>query len=67
MEPYFLKDSTMLNELENGHAVFDIATYNKRKVSVAIKKYSVSEPPCIQIRLFTAKENEALKQVAYIN
>ena len=32
-----------------------------------IKKYSFNKPPYIQIRLFTAKENEAMKQVAYVN
>ena len=30
------------------------------------QKYSVNKPPYIQIRLFTAKENEVLKQVAYV-
>ena len=45
----------------------DIATYNRRQVCVTIKKYNVEEPPYIQIRLFTAKENEAMKQVAYVN
>ena len=42
-------------------------TYKKRRVCVTIKKYSVNKPPYIQIRLFTAKENEVLKQVAYVN
>ena len=32
-----------------------------------IKKYNVSTPPYIQIRLFTAKKNEAMKQVPYVN
>ena len=32
-----------------------------------IKNYKVNEPPYIQIRFFTAKENEAMKQVAYVN
>ena len=36
------------------------------RVAVTIKKYSVNKPPYIQIRLFTAKENEAMKQVAYV-
>ena len=48
------------------HDVYDVATY-KRRVWVTIKKYSVTKPPYIQIRLFTAKENEVLKQVAYVN
>ena len=34
---------------------------------VTIKKYSVNKQPYIHIRLFTAKENEVLKQVAYVN
>ena len=38
-----------------------------RKVCVTIKKYSVNKPGYIHIRLFTAKENEARKQVAYVN
>ena len=37
------------------------------RVCLTIKKYSVNKPPYIQIRLFTAKENEATKQVAYLN
>ena len=67
LEPYSDKDSTMEQELANCHAVYDVATYKKRRVSVTIKKYSVNKPPYIQIRLFTAKENEVLKQVAYVN
>ena len=31
-----------------------------------IKKDNVNKPPYIQIRLFTAKENETLKQVACV-
>ena len=38
-----------------------------RRVCVTIKTYSVHKPPYIQIRLFTAKENESMKQVAYVN
>ena len=38
-----------------------------RRVCVTIKKYSVNKPPYIQIRLFTAKENETMKQVGYVN
>ena len=30
-------------------------------------KYNARKPPYIQIRLFTAKKNEAMKKVAYIN
>ena len=65
--PILTKDSTMEQELANCHAVYDVATYKKRRVCVTIKKYSVNKPPYIQIRLFTAKENEVLKQVAYVN
>ena len=66
LEPYSDKDSTMEQELANCHAVYDVATYKKRRVCVTIKKYSVNKPPYIQIRLFTAKKNEVLKQVAYV-
>ena len=38
-----------------------------RKVCVTIKKNKVNKLPYIQIRLFTAKGNEAMKQVAYVN
>ena len=38
-----------------------------RRMCAKIKKYNVNEPPYIQIRLFNAKENEAMKQVAYVN
>ena len=40
-----------------------------RRVFVTIKnrKYSVNKPPYIQIQLFTGKENEAMKQVVYVN
>ena len=47
--------------------MYDIATYNRRQVCVKIKKYNVNKPPYIQIRLFTEKESEALKQVYYVN
>ena len=67
LEPYSDKDSTMEQELANCHAVYDVATYKKRRVCVTIKKYSVNKPPYIQIRLFFAKQNEVLKQVAYVN
>ena len=52
LEPYSDQDSTMEQELANCHAVYDIATYKKRRVCVTIKKCSVSEPPYIQIRLY---------------
>ena len=61
------KESTMDQELEICNRVYEIATYNMRRVVVTIKKYNVNKPPYIQIRLFTAKENEAMKQVAYVN
>ena len=67
LKPYSDKDSTMEQELANCHAVYDIATNKKRTGCVTIKKYSVNKPPYIQIRLFTAKENKVLKQVAYLN
>ena len=56
----------MDQELEICNRVFEIATNNMRRVCVTIKKYSVNKAPYIQIRLFTAKENEAIKQVAYV-
>ena len=58
------KESTTDHELANCSNVFDIATYKRRQICVTIKKYIVNKPPYIQIRLFTAKENEAIKQVA---
>ena len=67
LEPYSYKDSTMERELANCHAVYDVATYKKRRVCVTIKKYSVNKSLYIQIRPFIAKENEVLKQVAYVN
>ena len=57
----------MDQELANCNKVYDIATYNRRQFCVTIKKYHVNKPPYIQIRLFTAKENEAMKHVAYVN
>ena len=38
-----------------------------RRVYVTIEKYKVTKPLYIQIRLFTAKEKEDLKHVAYEN
>ena len=58
-------ESTMDQELANCNKVYDKGIYNRRQVCVTIKKYNVNKPPYIQIRLFTAKENEAMKQVAY--
>ena len=61
------KESTMDQELDICNRVYEIATYNMRRVCVATKKCSVNKPPYVQIRLFTAKkENEAMKQVAYV-
>ena len=57
----------MDQELDICNRVYEIATYNMRRVCVTIEKYNVSKPPYIQIRLFTAKENEDLKQFAYVN
>ena len=57
----------MDHEFANCNKVYDVATYNKRQFCVMIKKYNVNKSPIIQIRLFTAKENEAKKQVAYVN
>ena len=62
-----VKESTMDQELDICNRVYEIATYNMRRVCVSIKKYNVSKPPYIQIQLFTAKENEDLKQFAYVN
>ena len=61
------KETTMDQELEICNRVYEIATYNMRRVCVTIKKYSVNKRPYIQIRLFTAKKNEAIKQVAHVN
>ena len=61
------EESTMDQKLEICNRVYEIATYNMRRVCVTIKKYNINKPPYIQIRLFTAKENEAMKQVAYVN
>ena len=57
----------MDQELDICNRVYEIATYYMRRVCVKIKKNNVNKPPYIQIRLFTAKENEDLKQVAYVN
>ena len=57
----------MDQELDIYNRVHEIATYNMRRVCVTIKNYNVNKPPYVQIRLFLAKENEAMKQVAYVN
>ena len=57
----------MHQELDICNRVYEIATYNMRRMCVTIKKYNVRKPPYIQIRLFTAKENEDLRQVAFVN
>ena len=54
-------------ELDICKSVYEIATHNIRRVCVKIKKYSVNRPHFIHVWLFTAKENEAMKQVAYVN
>ena len=61
------KESTMDQELDGCKKMFDIATHNRRQVCATIKKYNFTKPPHIQIRFFTAKEIEAMKQVAYVN
>ena len=57
----------MDQELDICNRVYEIATNNMRRVCVTITKYSVNKPPFIQIRFFTAKENEAMEQVAYVD
>ena len=61
------KESTMDQELDICSILYEIATYNMRRVHVTIKKNSLNKPTYIQIRLFTAKEIEAMKQVAYVH
>ena len=58
-----VKESTMDQLLDISNRVYKTAKYDMKIVCVTIKKYSVNKPPFIQFRLFTAKENEALKQV----
>ena len=53
----------MDQELDICNRVYETATYNMRSVCVTIKKYGLNKPPYIQIRLFTVKENEAMKHV----
>ena len=52
------KVSTMDQELDICNRVYEIATYNMRRVCVTIKKYIVNKPPYFQNWLFTAKVNE---------
>ena len=47
LEPCSDKGSTIEQELAKCHAVYDVATYKKRRVCVTIKKYSVNKPPFI--------------------
>ena len=61
------KESTKDQELVNCTKVYDRAVYYRRQICATIKKNKVNKPAYFQIRLFTAKENEALKQIAYIN
>ena len=61
------KEQTMDQEFEICSKVYEIGTYSMRRVCVALKKYSLKKPSYIQVRLFTAKENQDLKQVAYVN
>ena len=60
-------ETTKDQELANCNKVYDTATYNRRQVCVTIKEYNVNKPPYSPIRLFTAKKNDAMKQVAYVN
>ena len=62
-----VKESTMDQELDICNGVCEIATYNMRKLCVTVKKYNVNKLFYIQVRFFTAKENEAMKYVAYVN
>ena len=57
----------MEQELANCHAVYDKATYKTRRVHVTIKKCSANKPSYNRIRIFTAIENEVLKEIAYVN
>ena len=61
------KGSTMDQELANCNKLYDIAIFNRRQNFLTIKKYNVNKLTYLQTRLFTAKENEAMKQVAYVN
>ena len=69
LERYLDKNSIRKQELMNCHAVYDTPIVNKRRVCVTIKikKNTAVKSPFIQIRLFSAKEDKILKQVAYVN
>ena len=56
----------MDQEVDICNRVYEIARYNLRRVCVTIKKY-MNNALYNQIRLFTAKQNEEMKQVAYVN
>ena len=56
----FGKKSTLDQELDICNRVYEIATYNMKRVGVTIKKYEVNKSSYIQIRLFTAKDAENL-------
>ena len=56
----------MDQELANCNTTYDIAICKIRQVCVTIKKYNVKKTPYIQIRLFTAKEKKAMREVAYV-
>ena len=43
------KESTMDQELDICNRVYEIATYNMRRVCITIKEYSVNKPPYIQL------------------
>ena len=66
-EAKFGKESTRDQEVDICNRTYGIATYNMRRMCVTIKKYNLNRPPFFQIRLFTAKESEDLKQVAHVN
>ena len=57
----------LVKELANYCKVSGIASYKMRCVCVIIKKYKVKKSPHFQIRQFTVKEIDAIKQVAHLN
>ena len=67
LKPILAKNQLWTSNSTSVIEVKKIAAYNMRRACVTIDKYSVKKPPYIQIRLFIAKENEAMKQVAYVN
>ena len=56
----------MDQELDICSRLYEIASDNKSRVCVKIKNYNMNKPSYNQIRNFTAKENEDLKQVAFV-